>query len=60
MAISELESELIALLKVIVDDSTGDISNPNKRVWCIRAAYHRQARKLLAKVEEAQVDWEKL
>lgn len=39
--------ELVAVLNSILDDATGDIKNPNKRLWPIRAENYREAKKLL-------------
>ncbi len=38
---------LESVLRSIIDDGTGDIDNPKKRLWPIRAANYRKAAKLL-------------
>ena len=35
------------ILEKILDDGTGNINQPDKRLWPIRAANYREARKLL-------------
>ena len=45
----ETAKALLEALQAICDDATGDIDDPTKRVWPIRAKYHRQARAAIAK-----------
>lgn len=38
---------LESVLRSIIHDATGDLKEPTKRVWSIRAANYRKASKLL-------------
>lgn len=51
----EKSEKLIELLKKIIDDSKGDLNNPHKRVWAIRAQYGREASNLLDKLKQVEV-----
>jgi hypothetical protein len=47
-----MERELRAMLVKILDDARGDLKNPTKRVWPIRAANYREATALLLRGKE--------
>lgn len=39
------------ILEKILDDGTGDVKQPDKRLWPIRAANYREARRVLDSFE---------
>ena len=47
----ETAKEMLGVLRAILDDATGDVNNPDKRLWPIRAANYRAARAAVTKGE---------
>lgn len=52
----ERSQQLQVLLKQIINDATGDIKDPNKRVWPIRAALYREATCILQEMQELEME----
>jgi hypothetical protein len=52
----EQKKQLMEILETILDEGTGCISDPPKRVWPLHAHSHRTARKLLDEIIKEDLD----